>query len=73
MLEHLNELIYRGIQHIGALVQDFRTEGIEKMLKGYPTDSGYYDYVNGKYMLFETEKAYYEYMEGIENDKNRIL
>ena len=43
------------------------------MLKGYPTSSGYYGYVNGKYMLFETEEAYYEYMEGFENDKNRIL
>ena len=43
------------------------------MLKGYPTDSGYYGYVHGKYILFETEEAYYEYMEGIENDKNRIL
>ena len=33
------------------------------MLKGFPTESGYYGYVNGKYMLFETEEAYYEYME----------
>ena len=36
------------------------------MLKGYFTDNGYYGYVDGKYMLFETEEAYYEYMEGIE-------
>lgn len=34
------------------------------MLKGYPTDNGYYGYVDGQYMLFETEEAYYEYMKG---------
>lgn len=33
------------------------------MLKGYPTPNGYMGYVDGKYMLFETEEAYYEYME----------
>ena len=34
------------------------------MLKGYPTENGYKGYVDGKgYMLFETEEAYYEYME----------
>ena len=33
------------------------------MLKGYPTENGYKGYVNGEYILFETEEAYYEYME----------
>lgn len=32
------------------------------MLKGYPTESGYMGYVNGEYILFETEEAYYEYI-----------
>lgn len=32
-------------------------------MKGYPTSNGYKGYVNGEYMLFETEEAYYEYME----------
>lgn len=32
-------------------------------LKGYPVYSGYMGYVNGKYMLFETEEAYKEYVE----------
>ena len=40
-------------------------EGID-MLKGYPTDNGYKGYVEGEgYILFETEEAYYEYMEAI--------
>ena len=32
------------------------------MLKGYFTDEGYRGYVNGKYLLFEDERAYIEYM-----------
>lgn len=36
------------------------------MLKGYPTTSGYMGYVNGKYILFETDEEYYKYCE--END-----
>ena len=35
------------------------------MLKGYPTENGYKGYVDGEYILFETEEAYYEYMEAI--------
>ena len=34
-------------------------------MKGYPTSNGYKGCVNGEYMLFETEEAYYEYMEGL--------
>ena len=34
--------------------------------KGYPVSYGYMGYVNGKYMLFETEDAYIEYL----RDKN---
>ena len=32
-------------------------------MKGYYTENGYKGYVNGEYILFETEEAYYEYME----------
>lgn len=32
-------------------------------IKGYFTYRGYMGYVNGKYMLFETEQAYLEYLE----------
>ena len=32
------------------------------MLQGYPIESGYKGYVDGRYMLFETEEAYYRYM-----------
>lgn len=35
-----------------------------KCMKGYLTASGYKGLVNGVYMLFETEEAYYEYCEG---------
>lgn len=37
------------------------------MLRGYPTESGYKGYVNGKYILFETEEAYYEYIKESED------
>lgn len=36
------------------------------MAKGYPINIGYMGNINGRYMLFETENAYYEYEEGIE-------
>ena len=29
--------------------------------KGYPVPDGYMGLIKGKYQLFETEKAYYEY------------
>lgn len=32
------------------------------MLKGYFTDNGYRGYVDGEYLLFEGDEAYYEYM-----------
>lgn len=32
------------------------------MSKGYSVPNGYMGLVNGKYMLFETEKAYNEYL-----------
>ena len=31
-------------------------------MKGYPVDGGYMGYVDGNYMLFETEEAYYRYI-----------
>lgn len=30
--------------------------------KGYYVPNGYMGYTNGKYQLFETENAYYEYL-----------
>lgn len=33
-----------------------------KKCKGYFVPDGYMGYVDGKYQLFETEKAYYEYL-----------
>lgn len=30
-------------------------------MKGYTVPNGYMGYIKGKYMLFETEKAYQEY------------
>ncbi len=33
------------------------------VLKGYLTPSGYMGYVDGRYILFATEKEYLEYME----------
>lgn len=30
--------------------------------KGYYVPDGYMGYTNGKYQLFETEKAYHEYL-----------
>lgn len=38
------------------------------MLKGYYTDNGYYGYVNGEYILFEGDEAYYEYEEEDNNE-----
>ena len=32
------------------------------MIRGYSVPDGYMGLVNGKYMLFETEKAYNEYL-----------
>lgn len=32
------------------------------MPKGYSVPDGYMGFVNGKYMLFETERAYNEYL-----------
>ena len=34
------------------------------MIKGYSVPDGYMGYVKGKYQLFETETAYYEYLLG---------
>lgn len=32
-------------------------------IKGYPTNSGFMGFVDGKYMLFATENDYEEYVE----------
>ena len=32
-------------------------------MKGYNTDKGYMEYVEGRYMLFASEEEYYDYME----------
>lgn len=32
-------------------------------MKGYTTEAGYMGYVNGRYMLFASEREYQEYME----------
>jgi len=32
-------------------------------MKGYTTESGFMGYVNGKYMLFASEREYREYLE----------
>ncbi len=32
-------------------------------MKGYFTPSGYYGYVDGRYLLFSSESDYYEMME----------
>ena len=32
-------------------------------MKGYNTSSGYMGYVDGKYILFASDKEYYEFME----------
>ncbi len=33
-------------------------------MKGYVTDSGYMGYVDGRYVLFASERDYIEYAEG---------
>ena len=40
-------------------------------MKGYYTQTGYMGYVEGKYILFASEKEYYEYMK--ERDQNDDL
>lgn len=37
------------------------------MLKGYYTDNGYLGLVDNEYMLFESDTAYYEYVEANAN------
>ncbi len=32
-------------------------------MRGYYTTTGFYGFVDGKYMLFSSESDYYEYME----------
>lgn len=32
-------------------------------MKGYVTDNGYMGYVAGKYILFASDKEYFEFME----------
>ena len=42
------------------------------MLKGYATPNGYMGYVEGiGYLLFETDEAYYEYMEELNDEIHR--
>ena len=40
------------------------------MTKGYFTDNGYKGYVDGKYMLFEDEESYFEYLETNDEENN---
>ena len=35
-------------------------------MKGFATQTGYYGYVNGRYMLFASEEDYWEFMESPE-------
>ena len=42
------------------------------MTKGYFTENGYYGYVDGEYILFEGEEAYYEYLEEMNMEIKRI-
>ncbi len=37
-------------------------------LRGYAVSGGYMGYVNGKWILFETEEAYVEYMKSLEKE-----
>lgn len=39
-------------------------------MKGYLTGSGYMGFVNGEYILFETEEAYIQYYNDNEKSKN---
>ena len=39
--------------------------------KGYPVESGYMGLVDGKYMLFETEEAYKEFLFEYELENQR--
>lgn len=32
-------------------------------MKGYVTSNGYMEYVDGRYILFASDKEYYEFME----------
>ena len=32
------------------------------MVKGFDVPEGYVGFINGKYQLFESEKAYYEFL-----------
>lgn len=38
------------------------------MIKGYPTENGYKGLVDGEYMLFETQEAYYEYLADLDRE-----
>ena len=39
-------------------------------MKGYVTSNGYMGYVDGKYILFASDKEYFEFMEDLR--RNRI-
>lgn len=41
--------------------------------KGYSVDCGYMGLINGEYMLFETEKAYKEYLFEYELENQREM
>lgn len=40
------------------------------MAKGYFAENGYYGYVDGEYMLFESQSAYLEYITETNNKEN---
>lgn len=39
-----------------------KAKGVKRM-KGYVTDKGYMGLVEGRYILFASEREYYDYME----------
>lgn len=41
-------------------------------MRGYPTSNGYMGYVDGKYMLFEDEGAYIDYVEESEEKEEKL-
>lgn len=43
------------------IIVHFTKRGMD-LVKGYTVPGGYMGFVEGKYQLFETEMAYYEYM-----------
>ena len=51
-----------ALKLLGIYPEKQRRKAKMNKMKGYTVPNGYMGYVNGKYMLFETEKAYHEYL-----------